>query len=86
MILQGETGLYIIRLYKIRSCGDSEKPMLEIEQKFAGADFVAMEELRPGERQGGEDVEADHYFNAPDREFARTGRTPDAPYRTGTTA
>lgn len=48
--------------------------MLEIEQKFAHADFAAIESrlaewrARPGE----EHTEADHYFNAPDRDFART--------------
>jgi adenylate cyclase class 2 len=48
--------------------------VLEIEQKFAGADFAALEQklaawgARPGARQD----EADHYFNAPDRDFART--------------
>jgi adenylate cyclase class 2 len=48
--------------------------MLEIEQKFARADFAAIErrlaewKARPGE----EHTEADHYFNAPDRDFART--------------
>jgi adenylate cyclase class 2 len=48
--------------------------MLEIEQKFAHADFAAIErrlaewQARPGE----EHTEADHYFNAPDRDFART--------------
>ena len=48
--------------------------MLEIEQKFAHADFALIEsrlaqwKARPGE----EHTEADHYFNAPDRDFART--------------
>jgi adenylate cyclase, class 2 len=48
--------------------------MLEIEQKFAHADFPRIEQqltqwhARPGE----EHTEADHYFNAPDRDFART--------------
>jgi adenylate cyclase class 2 len=48
--------------------------MLEIEQKFAGADFTAIERRLAewGARPGGEHVEADHYFNAPDRDFART--------------
>src|SRR6185312_8828764 len=48
--------------------------MLEIEQKFAHADFGAIEQ-RLGEwaaRPGEEHIEADHYFNAPDRDFART--------------
>ncbi len=48
--------------------------MLEIEQKFANADFSAIEK-RLAEwqaRRGEEHTEADHYFNAPDRDFART--------------
>ena len=48
--------------------------MLEIEQKFASADFTAIEK-RLNEwqaRRGEEHIEADHYFNAPDRDFART--------------
>jgi pantoate--beta-alanine ligase len=49
--------------------------MLEIEQKYAGADFARIEERL---RAWGADApevhdEADHYFNAPDRDFARTG-------------
>ncbi len=48
--------------------------MLEIEQKYAGADFAAIEaRLRKwGAEKGDEQDEADHYFNAPDRDFART--------------
>jgi adenylate cyclase class 2 len=48
--------------------------MLEIEQKFARADAPCIErrlaewKARPGEEHN----EADHYFNAPDRDFART--------------
>ncbi len=48
--------------------------MLEIEQKFADADFAAIEK-RLSEwkaRRGEQHTEADHYFNAPDRDFART--------------
>ncbi len=48
--------------------------MLEIEQKFARADFAAVER-RLAEWGAGapeEHNEADHYFNAPDRDFART--------------
>ena len=48
--------------------------MLEIEQKFARADFAAVER-RLAEWGAGppeEHAEADHYFNAPDRDFART--------------
>jgi adenylate cyclase class 2 len=49
--------------------------MLEIEQKFAHADFASLDRrlgelaARPGEAV----VEVDQYFNAPDRDFARTG-------------
>ena len=49
--------------------------MLEIEQKFADADFADLERrladlgARPGEPR----EEADHYLNAPDRDFATTG-------------
>jgi adenylate cyclase, class 2 len=48
--------------------------MLEIEQKFTNADFAAIEKrLREwNARLGEEHTEADHYFNAPDRDFART--------------
>lgn len=49
--------------------------MLEIEQKYAGvehADLQARLEVR-GAIAGGTHVEADHYFNAPDRDFARSG-------------
>src|SRR5437660_9765495 len=48
--------------------------MVEVEQKFRGVDFAALEErLRAlcaveSERR----IEADHYFNAPDRDFAKT--------------
>jgi adenylate cyclase class 2 len=48
--------------------------MLEIEQKFTAADFAALEK-RLAEwhaRRGEEHDEIDHYFNAPDRDFART--------------
>jgi pantoate--beta-alanine ligase len=49
--------------------------MLEIEQKFARADFAALEQglAALAARPAGEVVEVDHYFNAPDRDFARTG-------------
>jgi adenylate cyclase class 2 len=48
--------------------------MLEIEQKFARADFAAIERRLAewGATLGAEHVEADHYFNAPDRDFAKT--------------
>lgn len=47
---------------------------LEIEQKFAVADFAALEKhLSEWQaRRGAEHTEIDHYFNAPDRDFART--------------
>jgi adenylate cyclase class 2 len=48
--------------------------MLEIEQKFTDADFSALKQ-RLNEwqaRRGEEHTETDHYFNAPDRDFART--------------
>src|SRR4051794_3395801 len=49
--------------------------MLEIEQKYARADFPALERrlAELGVRPGEEVVEADQYFNGPDRDFARTG-------------
>jgi pantoate--beta-alanine ligase len=49
--------------------------MLEIEQKYARADFAALERrlAELGARPGEEVVEADQYFNGPDRDFARTG-------------
>jgi len=48
--------------------------MLEIEQKFARADFAAIQRRLAdwGATAAAEHVEADHYFNAPDRDFART--------------
>jgi adenylate cyclase class 2 len=48
--------------------------MLEIEQKFANADFAGLEKrlAQWNARLGEEHIEADHYFNAPDRDFART--------------
>jgi adenylate cyclase class 2 len=48
--------------------------MLEIEQKFANADFAAIEKRLAewNARRGEEHTEADHYYNAPDRDFART--------------
>jgi adenylate cyclase class 2 len=48
--------------------------MLEVEVKFAGADHAALE--RRLRAWGATEVESrrdeDHYFNAPDRDFART--------------
>jgi pantoate--beta-alanine ligase len=49
--------------------------MFEIEQKYAGADFAALQRaLRDRGAAGPRETveEADHYFNAPDRDFART--------------
>jgi adenylate cyclase, class 2 len=48
--------------------------MQEIEQKFAHADFAAIEQRLHawGAEKGAEHDEADHYFNAPDRDFAQT--------------
>jgi pantoate--beta-alanine ligase len=49
--------------------------MLEIEQKYARADFNALRAFLSALGAVGPEVhlEADHYFNAPDRDFARTG-------------
>jgi pantoate--beta-alanine ligase len=49
--------------------------MLEIEQKYANADFDALQRRLHALGATGPvvHVEADHYFNAPDRDFARTG-------------
>jgi adenylate cyclase, class 2 len=48
--------------------------MLEIEMKFPVADFDAVEQRLAAWRVRREQAidEADHYFNAPDRDFART--------------
>jgi adenylate cyclase, class 2 len=48
--------------------------MLEIEQKYARADFALLERrLREWDAVVSEvHEEADHYFNAPDRDFAQT--------------
>jgi adenylate cyclase class 2 len=49
--------------------------MLEIEQKFAGADFADLEQrlARLGAEPGELREESDQYLNAPDRDFAATG-------------
>ena len=49
--------------------------MLEIEMKFAVADFEAIRvRLQAWQAHPEEPIdEADHYFNAPDRDFAGTG-------------
>jgi adenylate cyclase, class 2 len=48
--------------------------MLEIEQKYAHADFALLERRLAewGAVPGDDHEEADHYFNAPDRDFAKT--------------
>lgn len=48
--------------------------MLEVEMKFPVHDFInLLQRLRAAGAEPGETVEeADHYFNAPDRDFART--------------
>ncbi len=48
--------------------------MLEVEQKFARADFAALGRRLAewGARLEEEHTEADHYFNAPDRDFRQT--------------
>jgi adenylate cyclase class 2 len=48
--------------------------MLEVEMKFPGADFAALEGTLAawGASRDAERTDADHYFNAPDRDFART--------------
>ncbi len=48
--------------------------MLEVEVKYAGADFAALERrLREwGAAEGTPRTDEDHYFNAPDRDFAAT--------------
>jgi adenylate cyclase class 2 len=48
--------------------------MVEVEQKFRDADFTALERRLAGcgARTGASRQEADHYFNAPDRDFAHT--------------
>jgi pantoate--beta-alanine ligase len=49
--------------------------MLEIEQKYARPNFDTIEKQLRAWGAAGPEVhdEADHYFNAPDRDFARTG-------------
>ncbi|MBY0527938.1 MAG: class IV adenylate cyclase [Gemmataceae bacterium] len=48
--------------------------MLEVEIKFPAADLAALEQRlkNHGARGKAQLHEADHYFNAPDRDFART--------------
>jgi pantoate--beta-alanine ligase len=49
--------------------------MLEIEQKYSGVDFDDLRRRLDALGAGPPEThdEADHYFNAPDRDFARTG-------------
>ena len=49
--------------------------MLEIEQKFrlTGNELIEAGIAKMGANSLGEMVEEDHYFNAPDRDFAKTG-------------
>jgi adenylate cyclase class 2 len=48
--------------------------VVEVEQKFSGVDFEALEKRLDavGAMEQERREEADHYFNAPDRDFART--------------
>ena len=48
--------------------------MLEVEMKFPAADFAALEKTLAdwGAERAETRADADHYFNAPDRDFART--------------
>jgi adenylate cyclase class 2 len=48
--------------------------VLEIEMKFPGVDFAELERrlARLGAKPGESIDEIDHYFNAPDRDFAKT--------------
>jgi adenylate cyclase class 2 len=48
--------------------------MVEVEQKFRGVDFAVLEHklCSLGAVEGERHSEADHYFNAPDRDFAKT--------------
>src|SRR5262245_65528347 len=49
--------------------------MLEIEQRYAKVDEADLRArlAGAGARPVGEHAEADHYFNAPDRDFVQTG-------------
>jgi adenylate cyclase class 2 len=70
MILAGFPGLCISGV----ACSHEDQSMLEIEQKYAGVDFALLERRLAewGATLAEEHVEADHYVNAPDRDFART--------------
>lgn len=69
----------MILVYFAASCGNFFREavamnQLEVEMKFPVADFAALEkQLQEWQAQPAEPIEeADHYFNAPDRDFART--------------
>jgi len=51
-----------------------DQKMLEVEMKFPDADFVLVEKRLAewGAREAVQRQEADHYFNAPDRDFGQT--------------
>src|SRR5947208_7634452 len=55
-------------------CPCGRTAMLEIEMKFPVADFAALQRTLSawGAAQAEARTDADHYFNAPDRDFART--------------
>jgi adenylate cyclase class 2 len=61
-------------LAKIAAACRGTHAMLEVEVKYAAADFAAVEaRLRQwGARADPPRTDADHYFNAPDRDFAVT--------------
>ena len=48
--------------------------MLEVEMKFPVRDIAGVESclIKAGASLANERRDADHYFNAPDRDFART--------------
>jgi adenylate cyclase class 2 len=56
------------------ACITQERPMLEVEMKFPVEDLSALERRLADSGAVEEETldEADHYFNAPDRDFART--------------
>src|ERR1700733_2313489 len=56
-------------------CTFLEPAMLEIEQKYARPDFDSIVKKLLGWGVKGPVIheESDHYFNAPDRDYARTG-------------
>lgn len=54
--------------------GKDEGIMVEVEMKFPSSDFAAIEDrlAKAGASLNEARQEIDHYFNAPDRDFART--------------